>query len=146
MPRAQCRIDVIPDTEFAQELEADLLNELREKSAQAVNSSFSLRLQNDEGETLGGLTASTSYGWLLIKVLFVSPSARRCGHGRALLDCAKEHARTSGCHSVWLDTSDENAYQFYQKMGFKEFGILSNGPSKSPTGHSRWFLKSEIAV
>jgi transposase InsO family protein len=79
---APVQIELIQDTDVANDLETDLLKDLREKSPQAVNTSFSLRLRNGKGETLGGVTASTSYGWLLIKVLFVSPSARRCGNGQ----------------------------------------------------------------
>lgn len=145
MPRDLVQIEVTQDIGFAADLETDLLHELRKKSPQAVNASFSLRLRDGDGQTLGGVTASSSYGWLLIKVLFVSPSARRCGHGRALLERALQHARSLCCHSAWLDTSDADAYQFYLSMGFEEFGTLSNACSQLPYGHSRWFLKTAIS-
>ena len=144
MPQSEVRIDLSHDPVFAQNLETDLLKELREKSPQGVNTSFSLRLFDDDGNALGGLTASTSYGWLLIKVLYIERSARRCGHGASLLDAAMKHAKTLGCHSAWLDTSDRNARHFYIAYGFDDFGMLTNSKSETPSEHVRWFLKAKI--
>ena len=127
--------------EFANDLEAKLLRELRAKSAQGQNKSFSLDLVGANGTSLGGVTTSCAYGWLLIKVLFVEPSARGQGHGRALLDAALAKGQDLGCHSAWLDTSDENARQFYCAQRFVPFGNLFNDINQIPAGHQRWFLK-----
>ena len=50
----------------------------------------------------------------------VEPSVRREGHGRALLDHALEHAKSTGARSVYLlsNTVLEPAIALYKRFGF----------------------------
>lgn len=144
MGQQRTEITLVRDAQYDVNLEARLLSELRETLEQGENTQFTLRLTNPEGEALGGLVASTSYGWLLIKILFIDPSARKQGYGRDLVERALQEAKTFGCHSAWLDTSDPNAHQFYLSQGFVEFGRLSNERDQTPMGHQRWFMKRVI--
>lgn len=132
------------DLQFANVLEAKPRQELRDASKQGENTSFSLQLGSSDGALLGGLSASTSYGWLLIKVIFVEPSARGHWYGRGLLEDAIKRAKGLGCHSVWLDTSNPLAHRFYLKQGFETFGSLSNESDCAPSRHQRWFMKRAI--
>ncbi|WP_170457488.1 GNAT family N-acetyltransferase [Ruegeria arenilitoris] len=120
-------------------VEQALLAELRATAPQGVNDSITLIAQ-DGANRVGGLHGATSYGWLLIKTLWVDPTHRRRGLGRQLLDHAFAEARQRGCHSAWLDTSNPAAARFYQALGFEPFGRLANTPTQSPPGHCRWFL------
>ena len=138
------QISLTQEADFADEIEAKLLCELRNKSTQSENAAFSLALNDVSGATLGGLSASTAYGWLLIKVLFVEPPARGQGYGRDLIDAALSRAKELGCHSAWLDTSDAAAQHFYLSQGFVTFGALANELNQAPMGHQRWFMKRVI--
>lgn len=125
------------------QLEQRLLSDLRQASAQGVNTELTLELREDDS-LVGGLVGSTSYGWLLIKILWVAPSFRKQGYGRDLIEAATTQAKSIGCHSVWLDTSDETAMQFYQKIGFEHFGMLENRADAMPIGHRRYFMKMHL--
>ena len=133
------------DAEAAGLIEQSLLETLRSELPQATNKSFVLTLKDSVGTIVGGLTASTSYGWLLIKVLWVEEAHRGRGYGRQLIEAAERKARDYDCHSVWLDTSHPDAVRFYATLGFEVFGELSNAEGKYPEGHSRWFLKKSLS-
>jgi len=127
-------------------LEQRLLNSLRLQLPQSDNRSFVLFNQSEQGELIGGLSASTSYDWLLIKLLWVKQSCRGAGLGKQLVEMAEQQAVERGCHSVWLDTSNPLAQKFYSGMGYREFGRLENTPEQSTLSHQRWFLKKSLGV
>lgn len=128
----------------AGELEARLLTTLRETQSQTSNNPITLTIRRPDAEMLAGLDGSTSYGWLLIKVLWVAPRWRYQGLGRRLVCRAMAKARDSGCHSAWLDTSSVTAADFYRRMGFRPFGELKNGPDMAPPDHCRLFMKRSL--
>lgn len=122
-------------------IETELLKSLRTGAPQAVNAGFVLAAR-DAGDILqGGLTASTSYGWLLIKTLWVRAECRSQGVGRSLMREAEARGRAMGCHGAWLDTSSADAKRFYEKLGYEPFGVLTNEGDRKPQPHSRWFMK-----
>ena len=129
----------------AAELKTRLLADWRQSVPQSRNEAITLSVTSSDGALVAGLAGSTSYGWLLIKVLWVAPELRRQGYGSALVADALARAKSMGCHSVWLDTSNDEAKQFYAKLGFKVFGVLQNQGVDIPSGHIRWFLKRPIS-
>ncbi len=128
----------------AGEIEHALLKSLRDKQPQAVNRSFSIVANDQNGSMVAGLTGSTSYGWLLVKTLWVSDSQRRRGIGAELMARAETLARDEGCHAIWLDTSSEQAQAFYSQLGFENFGVLENTIDQHPASHKRWFMKKSL--
>ncbi len=144
MPASNVTICTTEDPRVANQLELSLLEELRSTSEQSENKQITLELLDNSGVLIGGLVGSTSYGWLLIKVLWVAAQSRKNGHGRGLVERAIDQARAIGCHSVWLDTSDLSALHFYRSLGFEEFGVLKNGTGYFPDHHCRHFLKKHI--
>lgn len=128
----------------AKDIETALLTDLRHLAPQGRNDEISLSVALKDGTLVAGLSGSTSYGWLLIKVLWVAPEIRRQGYGRALVADAFARAKSLGCHSAWLDTSNRTAMQFYTALGFEVFGSLENSGAQEPVGHQRWFLKRHI--
>ena len=128
----------------ATEIETALLADLQQSAPQGRNEAITLTVNTTDGRLIAGLAGSTSYGWLLIKVLWVADERRRQGYGRALVLKAFDHAKSWGCHSAWLDTSNRDAMRFYTSLGFEAFGSLANSNSQEPTGHQRWFLKCAI--
>ena len=126
------------------DIETALLADLQQSTPQGRNDTITLSVNATDGRLVAGLVGSTSYGWLLIKILWVADELRRQGCGRALVLNAFNHAKSLGCHSAWLDTSNRDAMQFYTALGFDVFGSLANGGLQEPLGHQRWFLKCTI--
>lgn len=129
---------------ISNEIETELLASLRENSEQSVNETFVFSIKNDQGKLIGGLTASTSYGWLLVKLLWVHKAYRGKGFGRQLMQQAEAKGRDVGCHSAWLDTSSLSAKQFYHALGYSVFGELSNNADQLPIGHHRYFMQTKL--
>ncbi|MFT2110135.1 GNAT family N-acetyltransferase [Marinomonas sp. 2405UD68-3] len=127
-------------------IESKLLESLHEALPQSLNTGFvlSARDNTEESKILGGITASTSYSWLLIKILWVDITERNSGIGRSLMKEAEQKGKALGCHSAWLDTSNPDAMNFYLTLGYKVFGELSNDDNQNPPTHKRWFMKKTL--
>lgn len=132
------------DASAGQNIETELLRSLREDLLQAENTSFVLSARDAEGRLIGGLVASTSYGWLLVKELWVDKAHRGRSLGRSLMARAEEKARSIGCHGAWLDTSNPDARAFYARLGYEAFGYLANAAGQHPETHRRWFMKKAL--
>jgi GNAT superfamily N-acetyltransferase len=126
-------------------LESELLDSLSNSLPQAENTSFILSARDPKRKLLGGLSASTSYGWLLVKVLWVDNAYRNLGLGRLLMDRAELKGCEAGCHGAWLDTSNPDAMEFYLRLGYEQFGLLSNIENQKPENHKRWFMKKSLS-
>jgi ribosomal protein S18 acetylase RimI-like enzyme len=65
---------------------------------------------------------------LYIFGLAVAPEVQGQGIGRALIDAAKDAARSSRADALWLDAYDHaaGAGPFYEKCGFKRVGTTSH--------------------
>jgi len=94
---------------------------------------------------VGGLVGATSYGWLLVKILWVQQEMRCHGLGTSLMTKAEALARLRGCHGAWLDTSSVDAERFYARLGYTPFGVLQNLGGELPPGHRRAFLAKRLA-
>lgn len=60
--------------------------------------------------------------------LYVDPSARGTGAGRALLDCARQHALATGAAGVMLETGADNALAqgLYARHGYSRIDPASH--------------------
>ena len=96
--------------------------------------------RDQKGAILGGLIGGTSYGWLLIKILWVAEELRSQGLVARIMRLAEEEAISRDCHGAWLDTSSQRARSFYEKLGYETFGMLENKQGEKPQGHARFFL------
>lgn len=131
-------------SETAKHIETELLKSLAVKLPQARNSQLVLTARDDKKRLIGGLTASTSYGWLLIKTLWVNQDFRRQGVGMILVDTAEKRACAAGCHAAWLDTSNPESMLFYAALDYETFGELANRPGQFPESHQRWFMRKSL--
>ena len=63
--------------------------------------------------------------WILYD-LFVSPSARKLGVGRALMDRATQLAKDTGADALILETAADNqtAQRLYEKLGYKRDDVF----------------------
>lgn len=130
--------------QIADAIERALLASLSRSNTQAVNDTFVLASRDENGALAGGVTGSTSYGWLLIKTLWVDETMRGTGLGKQLVLEAESRGRKLGCHNVWLDTSSVSAHSFYSHLGYNDFGALENKKHQVPVGHCRWFMKKAL--
>ncbi|KKB11003.1 hypothetical protein VE25_14525 [Devosia geojensis] len=126
------------------ELERELLAAIRSSQPQALNSSFTLSIRDESGVLIAGLAASTAYGWLLVKLLWVADSQRGRGLGRALMAEGEAEGLRRGCHGAWLDTSMPDAAGFYERMGYEAFGRLENREGDVVPAHRRWFMRKRL--
>jgi GNAT superfamily N-acetyltransferase len=118
----QIQIEGDPDGAIAAEIEDRLIESLRRNVPQ--NDSEPLTLVAREGPTIiGGLTGSTSYGWLLVKILWVTEEMRRRGLGTDLMAQAEALARARGCHGGWLDTSSAEPSGFFAGLATSRLGF-----------------------
>lgn len=97
-------------------------------------------LRDESGQAKGGAWGHTAYGWLFVQLLVVPPEARRSGLGTKLMSLAESTALARGCHDAWLDTHEFQAKEFYEKLGYEQFGQLADYPPP----FSRLFFKKQL--
>ncbi|HEY0292817.1 MAG TPA: GNAT family N-acetyltransferase [Hansschlegelia sp.] len=91
------------------------------------------------GESVGGLWAKASFGWLYVELLVVPEGARRGGLGSALMLRAEDEARRLGCRGLWVDCFGPMR-GFYEKAGYEAFGAIPD----HPVGVERVFLRKAL--
>jgi GNAT superfamily N-acetyltransferase len=89
---------------------------------------LALFVRDKQGEILGGLTASTYWGWLYVDDLWLHERIRGGGVGRELMRRAEEVARQRGCEHAYLQTFDFQARGFYEKLDYYVVGQLDDYP------------------
>ena len=101
---------------------------------------LTLVLRDDEGRIVGGAVGETNWEWLHVTVLAVSEDLRGQGWGSHLMREMERLARDRGCHHVWVDTFSFQARPFYERLGFRVFGVLPNYPAEQ----ERYFLSKPL--
>jgi len=90
-------------------------------------------LRDGENAIQGGLVGFLAWQWLSVDLLWVSDALRGKGYGTALLEEAERIAREAGCVAVKLDTYEFQAKPFYEKCGYRVFGVLDGYPANTRT-------------
>jgi GNAT superfamily N-acetyltransferase len=121
--------------------EAVLLEGFRAFNAPFVqgHASLPLRLEvfrDGEEAACGGLLGYAYAGWLHVRMFWLPEELRRDGLGARLLCEAEAWARGHGCLGAYLDTFTFQARPFYEKQGYRLFGVLPD----CPPGHARQFM------
>jgi ribosomal protein S18 acetylase RimI-like enzyme len=113
-------------------LQLRAFNDLHSEYHRAIRSveptPLDILIRNAAGEIVGGLIASTYWGWLEVNILWIAEGLRRLGHGRTLLQMAEAEARTRGCAYVMLTTYSFQARGFYEKEGYRVVGEMAGYP------------------
>ncbi|NMH67012.1 GNAT family N-acetyltransferase [Shewanella salipaludis] len=78
-----------------------------------------LKLEDDQGQLLAGLSGRSFGNWLLLDNFWVDSSLRGQGIGERMLNQAECIARDRGCKWVLLDTLEFQARPFYQARGYR---------------------------
>ena len=99
------------------------------------------KITDDNGKIIAGCI-SRMYCWNVayVDTLWVDEKYRAKGLGSKLIIEVEETAKEKGCYLIHLDTFDFQAKEFYEKHGYKLFGVLENCPKE----HCRYYLKKEL--
>ncbi len=92
---------------------------------------------NSEEKIVGGLLADIEWGWLHIDVLWVDESYRSQGIGTDLMEQAESEAKGMGVDNAFIETTDFQALEFYEKRGYTVFAQLED----QPPGHTCYYMK-----
>jgi GNAT superfamily N-acetyltransferase len=93
-------------------------------------------------ETIGGMYGRTSYGTLIIDLVFLPASLRGQDLGAKLLAMMEAEAIARGCQTGFLMTASFQAPGFYAKHGWVEFGRIPC----DPPGSARAFFRKAFAT
>jgi GNAT superfamily N-acetyltransferase len=95
-------------------------------------------LRDAQGRTIGGATGETNWGWLYVDCLWLPDDLRGDGWGARLLAAAEDEARQRGCRHARLFSYSFQAPGFYEKLGYRVFGVLEDYP---PGERQVWLRK-----
>lgn len=140
-PRGAPRIAVADDVELVRtlfrEYEAgigiDLSFQHFDDEVAALPAGYDVLLVAWLGDEPAGCVGVRSLGDGIceMKRLFVRPTARGAGVGRALAFASIEHARARGYERMWLDNLPSHmgaAYELYKSLGFTEIAPYNVNP------------------
>ncbi|MFX0050386.1 MAG: GNAT family N-acetyltransferase [Candidatus Hodarchaeota archaeon] len=89
---------------------------------------INLVIKNDDGQVIGGLQAYTTLKAVHIVLLWIDERYRNQGYGRELLTTAERIAMKNGCISGLVNSYSFQSPKFFQKYGYKIFGISDGYP------------------
>lgn len=97
-------------------------------------------LRDAEGALIGGVTGMTNWEWLYVDCFWLPEALRGGGWGARLLGAAEDEARRRGCRHARLFSYSFQAPAFYEKHGYKIFGVLED----YPPGESQVWLRKDL--
>lgn len=118
----------IPSFEELQFLEDRLYEFNSDQTGQDDGQLFAYFIRNDRQEIVAGLSGWTWAQACEIRALWVHPSWRGQGYGRALLESAENEARACGCKVILISSYSFQAPEFYQKWGYELVWRLNDFP------------------
>ena len=98
-------------------------------------------LDRDE-RIVGGITGYTHWGWLAVDMLWVDEDLRGQGYGKRLLQAAEAEAIARGCRYALLNTMSFQAPEFYERQGYKLYGVLDDFPGE----HQRRYYRKDLRI
>ena len=117
---------------------SEKINEIVPHEVDAEAEEFVLKVENENGEIIGGCVATAyEYRWsrVLLDDLWVDERYRHHGIGSMILHEVERIARGKGCRVVTLGTASYMARPFYEKHGYTVFTTL-----KKPNGYISYSL------
>jgi uncharacterized protein (DUF952 family)/GNAT superfamily N-acetyltransferase len=95
----------------------------RESFADAHARIVDLAVLGDDGVPVAGTQLRVDGATAAIEAVMTAPSARRQGHGAALVGDAVRRARSAGCDVIWLlCRADDWPRHWYERIGFVDVG------------------------
>ena len=103
------------------------INEIVPREVDADEEEFVLKVENENGEIVGGCIAQAyEYRWsrMFLDTLWVDERYRHHGIGSMIIRDVERIAREKGCRVVTLGTASYMARPFYEKHGYTVFTTL----------------------
>ncbi len=103
------------------------INEIVPHEVDADEEEFVLKIENENGEIIGGCIAEAyEYHWsrMFLNTLWVDERYRHHGIGSMIIREVERIAREKGCRVVTLGTASYMARPFYEKHGYSAFTTL----------------------
>ncbi len=107
------------------DIDEDAVGDLvrRESFANAHCRIVDLAVLGDDGVPVAGTQLRIDGATAAIEAVMTAPSARRRGHGEALVGDAIQRARSAGCDVIWLlCDADDWPRRWYERIGFVDVG------------------------
>ncbi len=95
---------------------------------------------DQDKKIIGGLIGDIEWGWLHIDIIWIEEAHRKKGIGTALMKRAESEAIAMGVHDAFIETTDFQAMEFYEKLGYSSFTQLEN----QPPGHICYYMKKTL--
>ena len=114
------------------------INEIVPHEVDADEEEFVLKVENENGEIVGGCIAQAyEYRWsrMFLDTLWVDERWRHHGIGSMIIRGLERIAKQKGCRVVTLGTASYMARPFYEKHGYTVFTTL-----KKPNGYISYSL------
>ena len=100
---------------------------------------FVVTLRDENQALVGGITCDLYLGGLLIEWAWIADQHRGKGFGQRLLAAAEAHAIGKGAQMAHLDTFTFQARGFYERCGYKVFGVLAY-----PDNIERFYMAKQL--
>jgi GNAT superfamily N-acetyltransferase len=125
------------DSELSEQLSKGLdeFNFAATGTGAADQTSLSVKVVDEAGELVGGLTGWTWAGLLGIEMLWIRADSRKDGWGSRILQAAEEEARVRGCDRACVSSFTFQAPAFYQRHGYVETGRTLGIPGGAEDVH-----------
>jgi GNAT superfamily N-acetyltransferase len=125
------------DPELAAVLDAglDVYNFAATGTSKSDQGHFSVKVLDEAGEIVGGLTAWYWAGLCGISMLWVREEHRKDGWGTKILLAAEQEARRRGCDRVCVSSFTFQAPDFYRRHGYVETGRTLGIPGGAEDVH-----------
>ena len=114
------------------------INEIVPREVDADEEEFVLKIEDENGVTIGGCFATAyEYHWsrMFLNELWVDERYRHQGIGSMIIREVERIAKEKGCRVVTLGTASYMARPFYEKHGYKVFTTI-----KTPNGYVSYSL------
>jgi GNAT superfamily N-acetyltransferase len=128
------------DRDLARELDERIYEFNVAATGLADGRGLSIRVHDDAGGLVAGLTGWTWGGCGYVDVLWVAEHRRGDGIGSLLLDSAEAEARSRGCRLMALSTHSFQAPEFYRRRGYAVTGRTDGYPQ----GHAQLHLSKPL--
>ncbi|MFI6806005.1 GNAT family N-acetyltransferase [Streptomyces luteogriseus] len=108
------------DDDLAQRLDEELTALNTAVADGAVTEPLSVRVTDDAGDLVGGLTAWTRGTLCSVDMLWVREDRRHSGWGGRLMRAAEAEAARRGCTDMIVSTYSFQAPGYYPRLGFRQ--------------------------
>lgn len=128
------------DPDLAARLDEEIYAFNVEATGLADGRMLTIRIIDDDGALVAGLSGWTWGGTGYVNVLWVAEAQRAQGLGTALMNAAEAEAKARGCIAMVLSSHSFQAPEFHVRRGYVETGRTPDYPS----GHAQIHLRKEL--